>query len=75
VVIGPADFSALARAVTTGPAARADVALGIGTLARGGGVVRVLAASAPSLVDALDRVWGLARRALLGLAPLALRKT
>jgi urease accessory protein len=75
VVIGPADFSALARAVMGGPASGPGAAVGVGTLARGGGVVRVLAASAPALLDALDRVWGLARRAVLGLAPLALRKT
>lgn len=74
VVIGRGDFSALARAVKAGPASRADVALGVGELARGGVVVRVLAAHAPALLDALDRVWGLARRAVLGLAPLALRK-
>jgi hypothetical protein len=34
----------------------------------------VLAGQAPALLDALDRVWGLARRTLLGLAPLTLRK-
>jgi urease accessory protein len=74
VVIGPADFSAFARALTTDLASRADVAAGVGRLARGGGVVRVLAGRAPALLDALDCVWSLARRALLGLTPLALRK-
>jgi urease accessory protein len=74
VVIGPADVSALARAVAADLASRADVAAGVGKLARGGVVVRVLAVQAPALLDALDRVWGLARRALLGLAPLTLRK-
>lgn len=74
VVIGPADFSALARAVTADPASGADVAVGVGALARSGVVARVLAANAPALLDTLDRVWRLARRTLLGLAPLALRK-
>jgi urease accessory protein len=75
VVIGPEEGAALVRAVTADPVPGADVALGAGALGRGGIVVRVLAASAPALVEALDHVWGLARRAVLGLAPLTLRKT
>jgi urease accessory protein len=74
VVIGPAGFSALARAAAAHPVSRADVRVGVGMLTRGGGVVRVLAAQAPALLDALDHVWTLARRAVLGLSPLALRK-
>jgi urease accessory protein len=43
-------------------------------LPRRGALVRCLAAGAPALAGALDAVWGLARRRLLGLRPLALRK-
>ena len=53
----------------------ADAArLGAAVLPRGGVLVRCLAPAAPVLVDALDDGWRLARRALLGLPPLALRK-
>ena len=74
VVIGVADFAEFSRAVTEAAGPRTDVAMGAGALARAGVVVRALAASAPALVDVLDRVWALARRALLGLPPPALRK-
>lgn len=74
VVIGDADFGGFARAVAAVPGPGGDVAMGAGALARRGVVARVLAASAPALLDALDRVWALARRALLGLSPPALRK-
>ncbi len=53
-----------------GPAAQ----LGITALPRGGIVGRVLADTAPALRAALDALWGVARRALLGLPPLNLRK-
>jgi urease accessory protein len=43
-------------------------------LPRRGALVRCLAADAPALADALVSVWALARRRLLGLPPLALRK-
>jgi len=74
IVIGPAELSAFAHAVTTDLAAHADVAAGAGMLARGGVLVRVLAAHAPALLGALDRVWALARHVVLGRPPLALRK-
>jgi urease accessory protein len=48
--------------------------LGVGLLARRGAVVRCLAADAPALAQALDAVWRVARREVLGLPPLALRK-
>jgi urease accessory protein len=47
---------------------------GVATLARGGLLVRCLAPSAPELIDTIETCWGLGRRALLGLPPLALRK-
>lgn len=72
VVIGDVDGADFAGAVVAAPGG--DVAIGAGALARGGVVVRVLAAGAPALLDALDRVWTLARRALLGFPPPALRK-
>jgi len=48
--------------------------LGVAALARGGIVGRVLADTAPALRAALDALWSAARRALLGLPPLNLRK-
>ena len=48
--------------------------LGVAALPRRGALVRCLASSAPALLDAIDECWRLARRVLLGLPPLALRK-
>lgn len=48
--------------------------VGVATLARGGLLMRCLAPSAPELIAAIETCWGLGRRALLGLPPLALRK-
>ncbi|HEY7543106.1 MAG TPA: urease accessory protein UreD [Methylomirabilota bacterium] len=48
--------------------------LGVAILPRRGALVRCLAPSAPALLDAIAGCWRLARRALLGLPPLALRK-
>jgi urease accessory protein len=56
--------------VAAGVATMLDVAV----LPRRGALVRCLAPSAPALLDALEGCWRLARRALLGLPPLALRK-
>jgi urease accessory protein len=59
------------------PAAVAGIAgatVGGARLARRGALLRCLAAGAPALVDALEAVWGLARRGLLRRPPLALRK-
>lgn len=52
----------------------ADVAVAAGALPRRGALVRCLAPTAPALIDALDQLWAVARRDLLGLPPLALRK-
>jgi urease accessory protein len=51
-----------------------DVVLGAALLPRRGALVRCLAADAPALGRALDAVWAAARRRVLGLHPLALRK-
>ena len=48
--------------------------LGVAVLPRRGVLVRCLAPSAPVLLAAIDECWRLARGALLGLPPLALRK-
>jgi urease accessory protein len=47
---------------------------GAGLLPRRGALVRVLAADAPALQRAVDDIWAAARRHVLGLPPLALRK-
>lgn len=51
-----------------------DVDVGAACLARRGALVRCLAANAPALARTLDAVWASARRRVLGLPPLALRK-
>jgi urease accessory protein len=48
--------------------------IGVAVLTRGGLLIRCLAANAPELIGAIETCWGLGRRALLGLPPLALRK-
>lgn len=53
----------------------ADADVGAARLSRRGAVVRCLAADAPALARAVDAVWAAARTAVLGVGPLALRKT
>ena len=73
VVIADGATAEFARfATAAGEAAGATVAAA--KLPRRGAVVRVLAAGAPALLAALDAVWTLARRRLLGVPALALRK-
>jgi len=74
LIISEANWESLATAVQAGPICRADAVVGVGALARGGVVARVLAANAPALLGALESLWALARRTLLGLPPLLLRK-
>jgi urease accessory protein len=52
-----------------------EVESGVALLPRRGAIVRMLAATAPALLATLDAVWAIARRALLGLPPLPLRKS
>jgi urease accessory protein len=54
--------------------ANGDVLAAAGALPRRGAIVRCLAPSAPTLLDALDVLWAAARRHVLALPPLALRK-
>jgi urease accessory protein len=54
---------------------RRGVSAAAGALPRGGVIVRVLACAAPALLGALDATWALARRHVLGLPALALRRT
>jgi urease accessory protein len=51
-----------------------DCRIGVTSLGRGGLLARVLAPRAPALAAALAALWANVRRALLGLAPLDLRK-
>jgi urease accessory protein len=69
VIIGPIDTRALTDAVAQGPGGMA-----VGELARGGVLVRCLARNAIELADAVELVWRVARRSLVGIDPPALRK-
>jgi urease accessory protein len=60
--------------VLTEAAGLAGPGVAVGTLARGGLLVRCLARDAVELTDTLDAVWRAARRAMLGLDPPVLRK-
>ncbi|HEV8585708.1 MAG TPA: urease accessory protein UreD [Methylomirabilota bacterium] len=71
-VIADTGVAAFADDVAALTAPDADV--GAGLLPRRGALVRCLAADAPALARVLDGVWAAARRRVLGLAPLALRK-
>lgn len=70
LVVGDGDAAGLVSVVSAIEAARVAAA----PLPRGGLAVRVLAPTAPALTECLDRICAAARRALLGLGPLALRK-
>jgi urease accessory protein len=73
-VIGALDHERLAAEIQRRAASDGGARVGVATLPRRGALIRCLAPSAPELTDALESCWGLARRALLGLPPLALRK-
>ena len=72
VVVADAGIAAFAEAVA---AIDGGADIGVGLLPRRGAVVRCLAEDAPSLGDAIECVWGAARREVLKLSPLALRKS
>ncbi len=74
VAVADRGCEAFAAAADARLAAAAGARGGAAPLARRGVVVRCLAASAPALTDLLDALWSLARRELLELPPLALRK-
>lgn len=69
------DSGPLASELDTGLEGSPGVRGGVSRLARGGLLVRFLAASAPELQATFQRLWALARRALLGHDPPDLRKT
>ena len=68
------DVEAFRRGVAARFPAGGEVAVAAGSLPRRGTLVRCLAPSAPLLLDAVDALWAVARREVLGLPPLALRK-
>jgi urease accessory protein len=55
-------------------AGRANARVGVGLLPRRGAIVRLLAPSAPALIETLDSLWTTARCTILGLPRLGLRK-
>jgi urease accessory protein len=72
VVIADIGIAAFADDVAALGGGDADV--GAALLPRRGALVRCLAADAPALARTVDAVWGAARRRVLDLPPLALRK-
>jgi len=72
---GDIDWSALLEeACASAIAGSTGVRAAGGALARKGAVIRCLAASATGLGEALGTVWAVARRRVLGVPPLELRK-
>ena len=74
-IVGAFDRDRFAADVDQLVGHRDATGLGVAALPRRGVLVRCLAATAPALVDAIEGCWRLARRALLGLPPLGLRKS
>lgn len=74
VVVADAGLDAFLGRLPAAVAGVPDATAAAARLPRRGALVRCLAASAPALTDTLGRVWGLARRVLLGRPPLDLRK-
>lgn len=73
-VVGDFDRDGFAADVRTLGVDHGAIRVACAALPRRGVLVRCLAPSAPSLLDAIEGCWRLARRTLLGLPPLALRK-
>jgi urease accessory protein len=72
---GPPQWEALARELTARAAELDDGArVGVSALGRGGVLARVLAHSAPALLEATEALWAVSRWRLYGLPPLHLRK-
>jgi urease accessory protein len=74
VVVAESGADRFHAAVDAAFAGCEEVAVAVGALRRRGRVVRCLAVDAPALVHSLQALWDLARGAMLGLPPLALRK-
>jgi urease accessory protein len=68
------DVEPFRREVAARFPAGGEVLVAAGALPRRGALVRCLAPSAPALLHAIDALWAAARRAILALPPLALRK-
>lgn len=68
------DVEAFRAGVAAGFTDSRDVLVAAGALPRRGALVRCLAPTAPLLLETLESLWGAARRDVLGLPALALRK-
>lgn len=73
-VVGAFDRDRFAADVGSLDASGGATKVGVAVLPRRGALVRCLASSAPALLCAVEGCWRLARAAMLGLPPLALRK-
>jgi urease accessory protein len=73
-IVGAFDRDRFAADVGRLDASGGATKVGVAVLPRRGALVRCLAPSAPALLDAVEGCWRLARAAMLGLPPLALRK-
>jgi urease accessory protein len=74
LVVVADDVEAFRREVAARFPSGGDIAVAAASLPRRGVLVRCLAPSAPLLLDALDALWAAARREILALPPLLLRK-
>ena len=74
MVVVADDVGGFLRAVSARFPAGGELGVAAGALPRRGALVRCLAPSAPILLDALAVLWATARRQVLDLPPLALRK-
>jgi len=74
-VVGALDRERFAADVERFCASGGAAWVGVGALSRRGALVRCLALDAPTLCETIEACWRLARRALLDLPPLALRKS
>ncbi len=74
VVVADRGLDAFAAAADEALGRTAGATGGVAALPRRGALVRCLAGAAPALTALLDALWAAARRELLGLPPLLLRK-
>jgi urease accessory protein len=74
VVVVAADVDAFRRDVAARFPPGGDVLVAAAALPRRGAIVRCLAPTAPTVLDAIDRLWASARHHDLRLPPLCLRK-
>ena len=74
LVVVADDVEGFRREATRAFPVGGDVVAAAGVLPRRGAIVRCLAPSAPAMLATLGALWAAARRHVLGLPPLALRK-